>query len=190
MPTSYIISSLDQLIYVPKNSFGIKIVLETVRNIRNYNNVIFKLIQLKLYDVVISSLLYDISFTNGQSIDNTYPYVYNIEEIIDILNKNGFDIEYQQKIQLNSTEQSILENVYGLGYYYIQCGRYGQKEEPLVIYITKNPTNAYSANQEFMRLDEITTNFDVNDFVWLREKPYNSLSIPLLLNREYPEPIT
>jgi len=185
--TSYIVSDLKQLIYVPQNNLGIKIVLEVVRNIRNYNDTTFKLIKLKLYGCTICSLLYDIE-SNNTNYD--FPYVYNIEEIISILNKNGFNIIYQSKIELNETEYQILNSIYSLGYNYIQCGRYNQNIEPLVIYISKNPTNSYSANQEFVRLDEITSDFDVNDFVWLREKPYESFSIPLLLNREYPEPLT
>ena len=183
---SYIISNLDQLIYIPQNKFGLKIVLETIRDIKNHNNDIFKLVHLKLYNSYICSMLYSLESNNTYS----YPYVYNIEEIIDVLNKNGFDIIYQSHIELNPNEEQILQSIYDLGYYYIQCGRYLSDVEPLVIYVTKNPVNAYSPLQDFTRLDSITDKFDINDFAWLREKPYNSLSIPLLLGRQYPEPLS
>lgn len=183
---SYIISDIDQLVYIPQNNFGIKIVLETIRDVKHHNDDIFKLVHLKLYNNYINSMLY--SLESNKTYD--YLYVYNIVEIIDMLNKNGFHIIYQSHIQLNETEESILQSVYNLGYNYIQCGRYTQDKEPLVIYITKNPVNAYSPKQDFIRLDSITDKYDIGDFVWIREKPYNSLSIPLLLGRQYPEPIS
>ena len=184
--TSYIISGIDQLVYIPKNEFGIKIVLETIRDIKHHNNDIFKLVHLKLYNSYINSMLYD--FESDKTYE--YPYVYNIVEIIDMLNKNGFNIIYQSHIELTPTEEKVLQSVYNLGYNYIQCGRYTQDREPLVIYITKNPVNAYSPKQEFTRLDSITDEYDVGDFAWIREKPYDSLSIPLLLGRQYPEPLS
>lgn len=182
--TTYIISDLSQLRYVPKNKDGAEIVLETVRNIKKHNNDIFSIIHIKLNNAYIVSLLYNISTEK-----NDYDlYVYNIEEIVDILNKNGFSIVYQQHIQLNENEETILTSVYNLGYGYIQCGRYGAQEDPLQIYISVNPINAYSANQEFVNLYSLCP-YGNEDFVWLREEPYNSLSIPLLLNRQYPEPL-
>ena len=181
----YIISDISQLRYIPKNSFGVEIVLETIRNIRNYNNSVFKIIHLKLYNNYLCSLLYEVSTPDITS----NLYVYNIEEILNILNNNGFDIEYQQRIILNTNETTILNSVYNLGYNYIQCGRYNETNSPLNIYISTNPTNSYSSNQEFILLKDLCT-FTDDDFVWLKEKPYNSLSIPLLLDKQYPEPLS
>ena len=177
----YIISDISQLVYVPENNLGMKIVLETVRNIRNYNNDIFKIVHIKLYNNYLCSMVYEVE----SEVFTDYPYVYNIEEIIDVLNRNGFDIQYQSKVKLNETEKSILESLLNLGYNYIEYSDYHNQ----TIYISQIPINAYSNLYELKKLSDITTEYTIDDFAWLKEAPYKCLSISLLLNSEVEEPI-
>lgn len=172
----YIISDIKQLVYVPNNDLGLKVVLEVIRNVKGYSSEIFKIIHLKLENEYVLSMIYEIENTTLKN----YPYVYSLAEIIDTLNKNGFNIQYVPAIELNDNERKILTSLCELGYRYIQYERYNEKLP--IIYVSKNPLNDMSANQDCVMLDEITNVYGVNDFIWLRQEPLLSMSIELLLN--------
>lgn len=181
---SYIISDISQLVYIPENDLKLKIVLDCIRGIKHYNSDIFRVLHLKLYNEYVLSMIYEIESTAT----DRYPYVYNINEIVSTLNNNGFDITYQPHIDLNETERTILQDVYDLGYRFIQYGRYNEDNAkiPVSIYIAKNPLSTGSSNQEYVRLESITDKINVNDFVWLRSNPLESMSIDLLLDATAP----
>jgi hypothetical protein len=187
MSTTYIISNLEQLVYIPMNDLNLTIELETLRYVKNYDNATFKVLHIKLYNSYLVSMPYELLDYSGTDI----PYIYNTKEIIDTLNKYGFDVVYQNHIELNENEISILTSVNNLGYNYIQFGTPKDIDiiniPNLYIYVSEQPLNSYDSNENFVSLLDLTNKVTVDDFVWIKEYPLTALSISLLLQEGYPE---
>lgn len=118
----------------------------------------------------------------SQKLMNNTVIVMNRQEILNIINSFGFNIEWKNQITLSIKEYDILCSLFKLGYNYIEKITNGQKNNNNKNYIavTKNMLNTYDSDFVPKLLTDVcNVDITVNDFKWL--KSYDTFSIPQIL---------
>ena len=176
--TRYLISEWEQIRYIPNikvNGVTYSLILNCIRD----EEYICKTLSIiKSPEKVYSDTLYTF-------IVETTKYNENIkllsrQEILNIVNSFGFDIEWTNSIKLSMKEYDILCSLYRLGYNYVQRLRYSQTNNDTYLACTENILSTYDSSFKPKKMQDICNmKISKNDFMWIETEQY--ISIPTII---------
>ena len=151
-PTKYLISEWEQLQFVPPVQLdGITYGL-CVCSIR-YTNCICKTVSIiRSPESVEKQTLY--TFIVETTKFNQNVILMDKQQVLNIINSFGFDINWTNSITLSVKEYDILCSLFRIGYNYVQRTRYSTSRDRTYLAVTENILSTYDSDFKWIILDD------------------------------------